>query len=226
MQLESVIPWGRSFEEYCRMFNLSDRELALTILGCADGPASFNAEQSARDGKVVSVDPIYQFSRKEIAQRVEAVYPLVMRELQNNRTHFIWEEFTDEEAVGRARMQAMQQFLNDYDEGIAGARYIGASLPFLPFEAGTFQLALCSHFLFLYTDLLDETAHLKAVKELCRVADEVRIYPLVDLNAKPSPHLPAVIHAMENYGIPCRLETVSYRFQKNANEMLVLGSAS
>ena len=32
--LDQVVPWGRSFDEYRRMFALSDDELRLRILGC------------------------------------------------------------------------------------------------------------------------------------------------------------------------------------------------
>ena len=39
IRLNEVIPWGRSFEEYRRMFALSDADLAGRILGCGDGPA-------------------------------------------------------------------------------------------------------------------------------------------------------------------------------------------
>lgn len=221
MRLENVVPWGRSFEEYCRMFNLTEQELSLSILGCADGPASFNAELHAKGGRVISVDPVYQFSREEIAERISETYPKVKEEVEKNLDDFIWDEFADVETLGLARMSAMNVFLGDYDNGIKEGRYIGASLPFLPFEPKQFQLALCSHYLFLYSNMLDETAHLKAVTELCRVAEEVRIYPLVDLSASLSPHLLPVMDAMANYGIDCRLEKVAYQFQKNAGHMLV-----
>lgn len=222
MKLESVIPWGRSFDEYRRMFNLQGDELQLSILGCADGPASFNAELTRFGGSVISADPVYQFSKHEIAERVKSVYPLVMNELEKNRDNYNWDEFADVQALGDKRMQAMEIFLADYERGVTQGRYVGASLPFLPFESGQFQLALCSHFLFLYADQLDESEHLKAVNELCRVADEVRIYPLVDLKSELSPHLSGVLNAMSNCGIEYRMEDVSYQFQKNALQMLVL----
>ena len=38
--LEQVVPWGRSFDEYCRMFALGDDHLALRILGCGEVPVS------------------------------------------------------------------------------------------------------------------------------------------------------------------------------------------
>jgi hypothetical protein len=39
LRLSEVIPWGRSFEEYRRMFALTDEDLAGRILGCGNGPA-------------------------------------------------------------------------------------------------------------------------------------------------------------------------------------------
>lgn len=52
--LEQVVPWGRSFDEYCHMFALSSDDLALRILGCGDGPASFNAGATRRGMAVTS----------------------------------------------------------------------------------------------------------------------------------------------------------------------------
>ncbi len=47
MKLENVVPWGRSLAEYQAMFALSEEELQKRILGCGDGPASFNAEMTS-----------------------------------------------------------------------------------------------------------------------------------------------------------------------------------
>jgi hypothetical protein len=41
--LDTVVPWGRSYDEYLAMFGLSGDELRLRLLGCGDGPAAFNA---------------------------------------------------------------------------------------------------------------------------------------------------------------------------------------
>ena len=48
------------------MFDLTNVDLETQILGCGDGPASFNAEMKALGHTVVSVDPIYQFSADQI----------------------------------------------------------------------------------------------------------------------------------------------------------------
>jgi len=49
-ELTHAVPWGRSFDEYVAMFALSDDDLQRRLLGCADGPASFNCELTRRGG--------------------------------------------------------------------------------------------------------------------------------------------------------------------------------
>jgi hypothetical protein len=68
--LDQVVPWGRSFDEYRRMFALTDDDLQLRIVGCGDGPASFNAEATRLGSTVVSCDPIYRYDAEELRQRI------------------------------------------------------------------------------------------------------------------------------------------------------------
>ena len=48
----------------------------------------------------------------------------------------------------------------------------------------SFELAVCAHFLFLYTEHLSEAFHGSAILELRRVADAVRIFPLLALDGR------------------------------------------
>lgn len=48
MQLDAIVPLGRSLEEYQRLFALSDKDLERRIISVADGPASFNAEMTTQ----------------------------------------------------------------------------------------------------------------------------------------------------------------------------------
>ena len=41
-ELNDVVPWGRTLEEYREMFLLSDEDMLKSIAGFGDGPASFN----------------------------------------------------------------------------------------------------------------------------------------------------------------------------------------
>jgi len=222
MELKNVVPWGRSFEEYQAIFSLTEADLKKSILGCGDGPASFNAELSAQGGKVVSVDPTYHFSTEQLQNRISEVYREIMPQLYLNKDKYIWDSIPSVEELGNIRMAAMSKFIADYDAGKKEGRYIEASLPNLKFKDKQFELALCSHFLFLYSDQMSLDEHIKALKELCRVAKEVRVYPLLALNGNVSPHLDDVIAELNKSNYSTSLNNVKYQFQKGATQMLVV----
>jgi hypothetical protein len=224
LELKNVVPWGRSFEEYQAMFGLSEDDLKKRILGCGDGPASFNAEATKRGSKVTSCDPVYQFESKEIRRRIDEVYTEIMAKMTQGADSYIWDSLGSVEELGRVRMTAMSNFLSDFDAGRRQGRYVPASLPSLPFPDYEFDLALCSHYLFLYSDQVDEGAHLVLMRELCRVASEVRVFPVISLNGETSRHLDSVMTELSKDGIDVSLQAVSYRFQKGATEMLVAKS--
>ncbi|MDH0442504.1 class I SAM-dependent methyltransferase [Stutzerimonas stutzeri] len=224
MELTNVVPWGRSFEEYQAMFGLSEGDLSKSILGCGDGPASFNVEATDLGCQVTSCDPVYEFQADEIRRRIDDVYPEIMAKMRQGADSYIWHSLSSVDQLGEVRMNAMSRFLSDFDEGCRQGRYVSASLPSLPFPDSEFDLALCSHYLFLYSDHVDGATHLKSMRELCRVATEVRVFPVVSLDGEVSKHLDQVMTALSADGIDVSLQPVSYRFQKGATEMLVANS--
>ena len=220
MKLEEVVPWGRSLAEYQSMFGLSAPDLNAKILGCGDGPASFNAEMSELGHSVVSIDPIYQFSAEQIEQRVRHAYEPIISQVKQNPDRYCWTTFRDADALGQARLNAMNTFLADYDSGTAAGRYLDRSLPNLDFADDEFDLCLCSHLLFLYSEQLSLEFHLASIHELLRVAPEVRIFPLLTLNCEPSPYLEFVVEDLSRQGYEVQVRSVDYEFQKGANQML------
>jgi hypothetical protein len=219
--LKHVVPWGRSLSEYRRMFALSDEDLGCRILGCADGPASFIAELTALGGEAVSCDPIYRFTADEIGQRIDDMYPTIIEETRRNACEFLWNtDIPDIEALGCLRLISMQRFLADYRAGKAAGRYVEAELPTLPFEDDAFDLAVCSHFLFLYSDLFSEDFHVESIQELCRVSREVRLFPLLELGSVPSRHAEGVAARLQDNGYHVSINQVSYEFQRGGNQMM------
>jgi hypothetical protein len=218
--LDEVVPWGRSFEEYCRMFSLSATDLGRSIVGCGDGPAGFNAEATRRGARVVSCDPIYRLNEAQIRQRIASTSGRILDETRNNRHEFVWTSIRSVEELGEVRSAAMTEFLNDYDRGRIEGRYIEAELPALPFADRTFDLALSSHFLFLYSAQLGEAFHRAAIAEMCRVAAEVRIFPLLALGGARSLLLDACLDGLPQSGFDAAIETVDYEFQRGGNQML------
>jgi hypothetical protein len=218
--LEQVVPWGRSFDEYVAMFALSDSDLGKRILGCADGPASFNCVLTRRGGWVVSVDPLYMFSAGQIRERITKTYDTVLAQARQNQHEFVWRNIASVEELGRIRMEAMEEFLADYPSGLAEGRYMAGSLPELGLSGRQYDLALCSHFLFLYSEHLSLDFHVRSIQELCRVAGEVRVFPLLELGARESRHLEAVVAALARGQHSLSVEDVPYEFQRGRNKML------
>jgi hypothetical protein len=83
----------------------------------------------------------------------------------------------------------MHTFVHDFDDGLASGRYRSEALSSLTFEDRQFDVSLCSHLLFLYSEQLPLDFHKASIQELLRVASEVHIFPLVSLDCEPSPHL-------------------------------------
>ena len=217
---EEAVPWGRSFDEYRRMFNLTEADLSRRILGCADGPASFNAHMSRRGYRVISCDPLYQFTADQIRARIDATYQNVIEQTRRNQDKFVWQVIPSLDELGRIRMAAMDDFLDDYDQGMADGRYVPAELPTLPFSPDSFDLALCSHFLFLYSDNFSLDFHQQSIKAMCRVAKEVRIFPLLTYNADPSPYVEPLIENLAKAGHQVSIESVPYEFQRGGDQMM------
>jgi SAM-dependent methyltransferase len=218
--LQQVVPWGRSFDEYRRMFALSDTDLGGRILGCGDGPASFNAEAARRGARVISADPLYQWDGAQIEARIEATYEVVVAQTQQNAAAFVWDSIASVDDLGRVRLAAMREFLQDYPGGKTEGRYVAAVLPELPFADGSFDLAVCSHLLFLYSSQLDRAVHEASAAELCRVAREVRIFPLLALDGTRSVHVDPVVALLRGIGRSVSIETVDYEFQRGGNQMM------
>jgi len=220
MKLQNIVPWGRTLGEYQDMFLLTEENLQQKILGCGDGPASFNVEVKALGGEVVSIDPTYQFSKDELEQRIAEVADEVIDQVQKNQDAFVWKNIKDVDELYTTRMGAMRAFLEDYEEGKKQKRYQFQMLPELSFSSNQFDLALSSHFLFLYSEHLDYEFHLKSILEMLRVAKEVRIFPLMTLKNEKSPYVEKVIKELEVLGYETQIVKTDYEFQRGADEML------
>ena len=115
----------------------------------------------------------------------------------------------------------MSDFLTDFEKGKTENRYVSHSLPEkLNYKNKTFELGLSSHFLILYSNLGLEF-HIGAIKEMLRLCEEIRIFPILNLNAEKS----AILEEIVAYFKPqykLSIEQVGYEFQKGGNQMLII----
>lgn len=220
--LNDVVPWGRSFQEYTRMFDLEPRFLPDSILDCGGGPSSFCSEANRRGIDAVAVDPIYDENAETLQDRIREVAPRMLQLMEDNPGDFTLDHFDSPREVVEARHEAMDHFLDDFQAGKEDGRYLPDSVKDLPFDSGEFDLALSSHFLFLYDEQLSYDFHREAIDEILRVAHELRVFPLTNLNDEVSRHLRPLVEEWSDRGNTYQIHQVDYEFQKGSTEMLIL----
>lgn len=76
------------------------------------------------------------------------------------------------------------RFIKDYTSAKGSPRYVEGTLPKLPFSDHTFELVLCPHFLFLNADRFTEDFQTRSIVEMLRVAPEIRVFPIIQLDLK------------------------------------------
>ena len=222
MKLENVVPWGRNLEEYKNMFLLSNEDLQTKkILGCGDGPSSFNQEVTKLNGSITSIDPIYQFTKDEIQKRIDETSSVISEQIKQNQNDFVWSNIKNVDELIDIRLTAMSNFIKDYENGKKEKRYIHQELPKLSFENNSFDIVLSSHFLFLYSEHFNLQFHIDSILEMCRVSKQsVKIFPLLDLKNQKSEYLEPILDILKNKGFKTKIVKTNYEFQKGANELL------
>ena len=219
VKLDSIVPFGRSLTEYQRMFQLSADDMEREILDIAGGPASFNAEMAQLGHAVTSIDPIYAFSGPEIQKRFDACVDNIIEQVRNTPKDWVWSYHKSPEDLRSNREKALVLFLADYERGKAEHRYVVGGLPDLPTERH-YDLALCSHFLFLYSEQLSYDFHQQAILKLLEYSHELRIFPLLTLGLERSPYLDDLRRELDQQGYLSEITKVEYEFQRGGNEML------
>jgi hypothetical protein len=227
LSVPSVSFFGRTLAEYTQFFALDLAALrGRTVLDVAAGPSSFTAEACRREIDAVAVDPLYGCTPDALSQHVLIDYRSMFAQMRAKAHLFRFRSFASIDEAEESRQSAANRFLQDYAAHFVHNRYIGSSLPLLPFLDGAFDLVLCAHFLFVYEQRFDFDFHLAACRELVRVSrDEVRIHPLVGLNGKRYAALPRLRSALKDEGIESEIVSVNYEFFQGSDSMLTLRRA-
>lgn len=228
LELPNISFFGRTLAEYAQFFALDLAALKKRdVLDVAAGPSSFTAEANARGIDAVAVDPLYTSAPDELSTRVKADYAHMFAQMRARPRLFKFKNFSSIDEAETDRRLAAQRFLADFEAQRFYGRYVGASLPHLPFFDETFDLVLCAHLLFTYSARFDFDWHLAACKELVRVsAGEVRLHPVVGTDGRTYPGLPRLRRELKAAGIASELVRVDYEFFVGTDTMLVLKRAT
>lgn len=222
LELDRVIFIGRTFDEYMKMFGLNEQDLqGEKVLDCPAGACSFTAHAHSLGMDVTACDMAYTHSMQSLREKGSDDVEYAMKGVAKARDKYRWDYFKDVEDLREHRLTALTECTNHMET--FPERYVPAMLPALPFADQQFDLTLSAHFLFMYSDRLDQDFHLKTIKELLRVTKkELRIFPLVDLEGERYAHLDQVKATLTERGYSVSEVRTTYEFHSNAHTMLVI----
>lgn len=215
-----LVFWGHHVDEYMEMFDLTKKDLQGKLLEFASGPSAFNVEAGKIAKKIVSCDPLFNLDYDTLKTKASLVFSDMVRQVEAEQEKFDFSRYGSLQALAKKRQEGMDAFFADYKKGMDASRYLAINELKLPFDDFSFDYALSSHYLFSQLEDQSVEFHIQLLKELARVAHEVRIFPLIDRNAQPSPMLGPVLLGLqrENYGTEVR--SVDYHLQPKGNAML------
>jgi SAM-dependent methyltransferase len=219
--MRKIVLWGHGVKDYQEMFDLTQADLRKKILEFGCGATAFNAQLHHINSSLISCDPLFNLNGEDLRTEVDKTLAEMEERVIKDQDKFNFQQYGGLANLVNERKEGMEQFFADYEKGGQEGRYRDmSSQEELPFADFYFDLALSSHFLFSAMDTKNVDYYLKIIKELARVAKEVRIFPLVDRFGDLSPFVGPVLLGLqqENYGVEIR--EVPYHLQHNGNAML------
>ena len=203
--------WGHHLNEYMDMFGLTSDLTRLKLLEFGCGPTAINQELTAKGGDVISCDPWFEANQEHMQQRFLKHFNQQLTRVEQYPERFDFNKYGGMNFFIEKRQQGMQTFFKDFANGYTSGRYCGLAEDKLPFASARFDLALCSNYFF--ADLPEQNLdfHLHWIHELCRVAGELRIYPLTDQEGQVSHLLGQVLLALQQNHYEVAIENVAFR---------------
>lgn len=220
LDIDRIIFIGRTFDEYVDMFNLQIENLKnKKILDCPAGACSFTALGRNNAFEVQACDIAYTFKTNDLYNKGKQDVEHAIEKMELSKSNYNWSYFKNTSDLKTHRLQALEDCTEDMKKHPNS--YQSVSLPELPYEDNEFDILLSAHFLFMYSDRLDYNFHIQTIDEMLRVAsEEIRIFPLINLEGKRYENLNDIIKYLNELGYTTEEIKVNYEFQTNANTML------
>lgn len=224
LNLNRIAVIGRTYDEYLKIFDLDEDIMRRgPVLDCPAGASSFAVEANKLGMNVTASDTVYNLPSEKLIAKAQEDLTHVFEKFDEVSHLYSWSHYKDKDDVISHRKKALELFAADFKEGCKEGCYVYGKLPNLPFPDKAFSLVTSGHFLFLYGDRLDFEFHKACLKELVRVCfGEVRIFPLVGLDARPYPNMDETIAFLKAQGVKVEILNVLFEFQKGANRMMRL----
>ncbi len=219
--MKKFVLWGHHLKDYIEMFDLSGEDLSRNILEYGSGATSFNVEMLESGHHVTSCDRMFSKSKDELMRDVFDTFDSTINEMKVKSTQYQLKSEEEIDQLITSRREGIDRFFSDYEQGVSEKRYIASNdRTSLPFNDYQFGLGLVSHHLFVNYDEQGVDEHVQLIEEMVRVAGEVRVFPLLDKNAKISSLLGPVMLELQKKQLGVEIRQVNSMLKRAGNAML------
>jgi len=210
-----------TYDDYIAMFDLDPTMLSRKIIEFPGCFSSFNATALQKNEHVTSLDPLYDLETPMLTNLIQQQAKLWETHVEmttgNDDAHLIAKE-----KYNRFQ-EASSIFLNDYSLDSEHKRYVAWDTENkLPFNEHSFQLALCSHWLFKQKYSLQQV--IDFIDGLCRVAGEVRIFPLLTEKFEAPDYLGHLLANFQTRGYQISCKAIDFDKHEEGSAMLCITS--
>ncbi len=205
-------PTGFSFEQYQQMFALDDAGLQGRILDLGGGFSTFNCQGRAAGYDIVSFDALYELSPAKINDRVDAwCLDLVQQGLACDS------ELSQAYCADLA--ERSRQFSQDVQSDQAQGHYLSQWQDIDKLSDSSFSCVVAPYYFFhSVAGSLDD--HIDVINVLCRVATELRIFPLLAESGKAPEQLGPLMLALQQQNLALEVVTVDGEMPYGSGAML------
>lgn len=216
--------WGLSYDDFVAMFALSDVDLKKKILNCMAAPSSFPAIARQKKYNVLTCSDVYGADHKTLQMRAQKEVERAIEFIKTNPKRYSGQVIETPDKYQEFLEENLHQFLSDYEKAKSLGLYSSEALPEVPFADHEFDLAICPHFVFGAGMNYSFDFQLNSILEMCRVAKEVRVFPLLDSDGEEPEQLSLLLQSLADKGFSTRVETVKYRLEAKGDTMLKVRS--
>ena len=212
--------WGLSYDNVIAMFAIKEHDLHKKILNCMGVPSGFNAIAHQNKLDVTTCSDVYGSDKETLQSKAKREIKQAVEFIKANPDRFNSCVVDTPEKYQDFLEENLKIFFKHYDEGKTRRLYSSEALPEIAFGNHQFDLAICPHFIFNGNSNFTEPFQFECIKELCRVADECRIFPVLDSAGHTPSQLDSLRESLRAAGYRTSIETVDYELLKKGNKML------
>lgn len=172
-----------TLQDYTELFDLNSEDLKKPLLELNAGFTHVNQELYQQGGTITSMHPLYHLASEDL-------HTIMLN-------HY------------RITLEESSVFLHDYAQGKKEKRYQELNSLDFAFPHFNFHMALCHSVFFGYFENPLFKDSLPMIQALCKIAHEVRIYPVIDSTGKLPNELASLLQTLTQKNMGVEIKAVA-----------------